>query len=59
MFVHDTIDLSLINMFLLSTVFMNMSYLGDGLTNAVVFDWLGFGEMEDLDLGSVTCEGLL
>ena len=39
--------------------FMNMSYLGDGLTNAVVFDWLGLGEMEDLDLGSVTCEGLL
>ena len=46
-------------MFLVSTVFKNMSYLGDGLTNAVVFDWLGLGEMEDLDLGSVTCEGLL
>ena len=46
-------------MFLVSTVFMNTSYLGDGLTNAVVFDWLGLGEMEDLDLGSVTCEGLL
>ena len=38
---------------------MNTSYLGDGLTHAVVFDWLGLGEMEDLDLGSVTCEGLL
>ena len=46
-------------MFLVSTVFRNMSYLGEGLTNAVVFDWLGLGETEDLDLGSVTCEGLL
>ena len=36
-----------------------MHYLGDGLTNAVVFDWLGFGELEDLDLGSMTCGGLL
>ena len=36
-----------------------MSYLGDGLTNAVVFDWFDLGEMEDLDLGKVTCGGLL
>lgn len=58
MFVHDTIDF-IHCMFLVGNFFMNMSYLGDGLTNAVVFDWLGLGEMEDLDLGSVTCEGLL
>ena len=50
---------SLINIFVPITVFMKTSYLGDGLTNAVVFDWQGLGETEDLDLGSVTCEGLL
>ena len=34
-------------------------YLGDGLTKAVVFDWEGLGETEDLVLGNVTWEGLL
>ena len=40
------------------SIYENSVYLGEGLTNAVVFPWLDLGEIDDLDLGSITWAGL-